>query len=269
MVTCQICGKEFITIDHHTQVAHGIHINEYRKMYPGCDVSDKEFLEKRRAKVKESCSTEEFRSRMSEVARRFHNSEEGQEFREKASERMKAQNQDPEFRRAGQEALRKKYSDPEERRKFSEIVSKNTKLQWERDHDNLAKKVGPHLWVSSVTGDWYRSYAEMFLADQLVYCKIDFGYESRPFKYYCSSKGKIRKYYPDFFLNDLNLFIEVKFTEEDISPLVIEKLKAVKAKGCEIIVVYHDEITKSPSITTFILNKDLDFFLNRTENYLH
>lgn len=264
-VICQICGKEFTTISHHVKVKHNIHIDEYRELYPGQETSDPDWMRIRNEAIKSKCTTQEFRGLMSEISSPYNKSDEA---RKRNSELMRAQNRDPRFIEARKEAVKAKYSIPEEAVKRSIRLSEQAKSQWARNHDEMARKVGPHKWTSEVTRSTYRSYAEMFLAEQLTYAGINFEYEPRSFKYFSLSHNKIRRYYPDFYISDPEIFIEVKYDEDAVNESVIEKINAVRSSGYIIIIVYHKEIVKSPSVTSYILSEDISTFISRTDGYI-
>ena len=260
-VTCNICGKKFITIGHHIKIKHGVSIEEYLKMYPNATISSEEFLNDRREKVKKSCNTEEFRSKMSEIG---YKNNSRPERRKQSSEILKSLNKNPEFRELGIKAWKEKLKDPVFYKEHSELLSKNAKEQWSKDYDNLSKKVGPHIWKSEMFEKPFRSFAEMFLAEQLLVSGIQFSYEKHYFKYYCSEKNKIRKYNPDFYLTDYDLFIEVKYKESVIDKTTAEKIKAVQSEGKQIILVFHNDIIKSPSVVSYILNNNIQPFIDKT-----
>lgn len=74
----------------------------------------------------------------------------------------------------------------------------------------------------------------------LIYCldnniKIERNVRSFPYKL----EGKIRNYYPDFYLSEQDLYIETK--GRDIGP-VYEKINAVLSAGCQIKILHYEDL---------------------------
>lgn len=103
-----------------------------------------------------------------------------------------------------------------------------------------------------------RSSYELKLAKILTYNNIKFEYEPKNFIY--TYKNKTHIYYPDFYLTDYNLYLEVKPKEFILKELNMIKIRNVRDSGS-----YIEYITEEG-----IFNKDfniLDFIHNILISY--
>lgn len=262
-IKCEICGKGFLTLGHHVKIKHGISIEEYRNLYPQSLTIDKEYAKKMSDTLKVSCGTDEFRKKMSTIASTYANSEEGKRFH---SEKMKRQLQTPgNILGKGAKALKYRLKTDESfRKKYSLIQSEKLKRRWSENHDVLASQVGPKKYYTDF--GIFRSYAEKFLAEQLEYTGLDYQYEVSGFVYEDSTRNSTQhRYYPDFYLPKYDLFIEVKYNNSSITERDLCKIRDMSLQHHKnIVVVFQEEILKSPSIVTSILNQDMDKYFNRT-----
>lgn len=230
-------------------------------------------------KIREGILSSDFPSKQSDRMKSFWSSEENKVlrsseiregikssdvFHESISKRMKETWEDDYSRKRLSEHIRKSLSNPEEVRRRSE----KSKNYWSKESSRLKQsKASKSNWknpeyVERVTkgynmfhyttksGDtiYLRSSYEWKVCKYLEDSDIRFKYQMSGYKYIF--EGVEHTYWPDFFLIDLGLILEVKPESFVDNPLVQEKYNAVKECGDNII---------------FVSEKDLDSI----ESFLH
>ena len=185
-VKCQICGKEFEHIPRHLR-SHKISRDEYIKMFPNAKlISDKmsEKLSKNTTKQlsrqwKDSVYRNKKTEKQREVTRKQW--ETNIPYRELMT-------------RINKENNAKQMSDPEYVRYISDKLTDTQKKDWELDSGKIIK---------------CRSSFEFAMYNFLDKNDFNFEYETLWIPY-IDCKGTNRHYKPDFYINNLNLIIEVK-----------------------------------------------------------
>jgi len=100
----------------------------------------------------------------------------------------------------------------------------------------------------------FRSGWELQLAKILESEKINYKYEELRFEYFHTDQNKLRKYIPDFYLQDYNLIIEFKL-KQNLNNWTNEKRDSVKNSGYNFTYVTEKECNKD-SLLDIIYNKN-------------
>lgn len=203
LIECPICGKyNFNNLKSHVKKIHNLTSEEFDKLYPGY-----------------ICFTEEYHKQCSDACKKslesqLSNPEKWSETRKKAAKTYDENHPGLRSRSAKiahanvKEQLKEWWSDPEYRKKMSDKCKKQhenglTEIVV-RSANNGTRK---YLFNGSICTKM-RSSWEVSLAMKMDELGIEFKYEPFSIKY--DMDGETRKYYPDFYINKLNLILEVK-----------------------------------------------------------
>ena len=235
MVKCPLCGKEYrcyVSTEHLLQ-KHGFNNREeVEKLYPGNPLHTEEWLELAgRGGKRTSQHKNEDPEWADLVQKKIHTPQQ----RERQSEAHKNKSYATENSRKKQsEATLKLWSDPS----YRKMQSEKTKKQHEngltqRVLENSGKKRFPYKQYSM------RSKWEVRFAELLDEMGLEWEFESKVFDYHHPDKNKIAKYYPDFFIKDLDLFIEIK-PKSLINKVMSAKIQGVRELGRRITYITED-----------------------------
>ena len=262
-VICPICNKSFKIITNSHVKRHGMDMTCFRETYPNC------ILESESSKLKKSKSaenawgsekrnnilsglrSEESKRKMSEASVRNWGNDELREKRVKTmrevanteeskikfSNNSKETWKNEEFRRKRVEGIRKSVRSKEYRDRMSRI---STEMWKDEEHpkkvlegyrNSYYKK--SFKYNSKLLGEInLRSSYEVTVCEYLDELNVNYEYESIRFDYYF--EGKYHSYYPDFYLKDYDLILEVKPEALENDKRVLAKYNAVVNSGKKI-----------------------------------
>lgn len=248
-VECLMCGKRFKLLCSHVKRAHGISMNDYRKLFPGEPVASLE-VSKRKSEVGKRCakSTHSL-SKDKEAARRKRLSAAAKkQWKDKDARKklVEAQNTGKRTSEAFRESHAAQLREVRKTKKFKDSVSsalsKTAKEMWQDpqkrkdQRERLSKlqaertKAGINSWVNHHTRrdncihvspsgkpTTMRSSWEVKLATDLDNLDVAWVYEPKLFPY--EWDGATHQYIPDFHLPDYDIYIEVRpsyFTDDKL-----------------------------------------------------
>lgn len=251
-IVCPICGNQYRKITGGHLRTHGLNISSFREIYPEMTTECEDHIKIKSENEKKVMADPEFRKTRSENALkmweddkiresringiRSHHSDpkfraecavrssdvwKSDGFRDEMSRRMKEANKNPEVKRKRSDNMLKLWSDP----KFAEKV-----FSGQKRFSKYICKSGKELTLKS-------SY-EVTICKYLDELNIHFIYESKRFHY--MDGGKHHSYYPDIYLPQYDLFLEVKPEVFQDNYLVQKKFNSVIFHGCNIIFVGED-----------------------------
>lgn len=226
-LVCPICGKSDIKmLTTHVSMAHKIKKKEFLEMYPGIKLNTDDMIAQRVNTMCKLWETEGFSDKV-------------------------------------HEALCKEARSVEGRKKRSDRMAKLSKEFWsDEDYCNKHRELGYQFYLKTrdkqkriieYHGLYLRSSYEV---DFVKFCEknnIRFLYESRVYNYVLD--GKVSRYFPDFFLPDYNLIVEIKPEFRTHLPINIAKFNAVVDSGDNIVYVTENELySKNPNFLLDFLN---------------
>lgn len=237
-IVCKICGNHYKRLTYHINKTHNMSKDEYLELYP-----DSEFLSESERSIMSSRMTDknnenwtdpEYRKSRSEFAesqwmdpkyralkiaqvKDQHKYNEGYKeiWRESARSRVLELWKDPDFvskiKLINGERLREwniqSWKDPDYRR---EMINR------------ICRSAGRRV---SYNGTNYRSGWEIYFVKYLESNSIRFDYEINPVEFLYD--GKLHTYIPDFYLPDLNIYVEIH-PECFINDYMKSKIKSVE-----------------------------------------
>ncbi len=250
----------------HLEYKHDLTSYDYKRMYPGAPTHSEEnrkfhsekmkrlnarsdFAEARNKASRERL-TRQFQDpvykamrskRSSEIMKEWHKNN-----KELHSQRMRDRHADPWYkekvRARAREAFKKARIDPAYFEMRSRRSSETMKKRWRDDPEGMARNVVS--WAGKrheYKGIMYRSLGEKLFAEFLT--SLDYGFEYEPcgFKYEHPERGEAT-YIPDFYILDLDLFVEIKGDARCGLEELESKLVAVKRNGYEIALLSRREV---------------------------
>ena len=272
---CLICNKDFkIKYPYHLKTVHGLSVKEYYDKYVKSDGegfcshcnSPTEFSQ-RYFKYKKFCSQscnmayshQEIKNDpVKKEAKRKKNSQIMKKMWSDPDQRSKWVRQFSDFQKENgkiNEIIAEKRKDSDYDQKFRERMGKNgfVSLWKKEDFRELRKECASKQSVQQIAdpnnkwgtrtgkmveynGTIFRSSWELTVAQLLDEKGIDWTYESQTFQY----KGN-RRYTPDFYLKEFNLFLEVK-PETFVDEEVIDKLDSVETEGFNTLLITENNL---------------------------
>ncbi len=226
-IQCRFCGRYLGWVNGRHLATHGLTEEEYLGLYPGARFYTDKMLQGRSSRMKERHKDPVWSERM----------------RKLSSETMAETNRNRDLypawvenqSRACSESLRKTatnmWKDPVIRAKLIKLSSERMKERWRTD-------------PSSMRGYYdgaFRSRLEESFAELLTDLSLTYTYEKHSFSY--EYDGRTRSYIPDFYVEELRTFYEVKPKRFVEGAQLKSKLEAVRRAGYKIEVVT-DELLK-------------------------
>lgn len=289
-VVCPICNKKFKSItNRHLKYTHNISVEEFRNKFPSVCLESEAVVYKRsqsgikawndstkRANILNGLQSEEAYKKMSEKGLSNWSNK---ELRDKRVQTMKQVANTPEAKKRASEVSKRTWSNKEYRekiikgiryatskeeyRKKQSIKSKNMWKDPEHPKRVLegyksSKKKFPFTFKNGKVLQTRSSY-EVRTCKYLEVLGISFEYEKYRFDYYLKesypgyTKG-FHSYYPDFYIPDMDLFLEVK--PEGLDKYIVNqiKVKSVLDSGKRIYFVKEKELKSIKSFREFINN---------------
>lgn len=242
-VVCPICGAKRHNLTKHLRY-HKLTKKEFLEKYPNYQM-----ISERTRNLMVNAAKEEYKYRAEEMARygseamkKYNSSPDkwNEELRMKSSKRLtNTLNRlwkDPNYIEAMRKERSERFNDPEYAKKMQ-----NT--------NSTLKEYEPGLK--------FRSSYEYRLAKKLIEANIPYKYE--PFFIYYTYRGIKKKYFPDFYIPEYNLIIEVKpqFLVND--EMNVLKMKACIDKGYNFIFIteFHLSLIESSSTIERIIMKEI------------
>lgn len=259
-IRCPICGKEFELLSYHLR-KHNITVKDFKKIYPDVKLVTDSMHEKNskrmreisnRPEVKENVSKtsksrwsdESFRKKMEIVHKEVQSDKNLQERKSKA---LKKTWENPEFR----EDIINKQLEAQKRPEVKERKSEAGKRNWE--NPEYRSKIRKHRSVRVLDDGTEMIFASSWEVDVSIFLdemKIPWKYEFRTFDYK-TRDGKDHKYFPDFYIEDGDFYLEVKPKHETADEVNTLKLQSVRDSGYVIEYITQDDI------------EDIDTFKNK------
>ena len=212
-VKCMICGYEGDLLSNHIRT-HGINKYEYRELYTDSKLISEEYSNKLSDKTKEQWRDERFRDIVISSVKASN-----ERNRDILIQRMKDINErqliDKDFkdycsmrRSLGQSNSWKKDWVRNNRvlgmkKSFKRVGYTNKQWDKLRSLDTYQPYKRGVLNGTSYKSSWERYFIEFLLTNSIKYI-----YESNYFKY-IDINNKVRKYYPDFYLSDYDIYVEI------------------------------------------------------------
>ena len=247
LCVCPICNSEYRNLTKHVNMAHKISKEELLNKYPGTKTISEETSKAISESLENNWKDPEYADKCSSY---WRSAEHGKEVSERL---IKVWKEDPdkykipfteharsdEGRATRRNTMKcvvtKLWEDPEyyARRQEAGRIQMEKNLQdpkfgcWGRRENYLYE------------GIYYRSSWEVNLVKFLEALQIKFSYETFRFDY--EYQGSTHKYIPDFYLDDYDLFLEVK-PECRIDEVTDLKLEAVRSSGYKI--YYHTDCSE-------------------------
>lgn len=226
---CMICGRELDRVANHL-ASHNITKKEYLEKFPDAKMMSDEFSERLSNKTKNQWKSQEFREAVTSAVK-LSNAKNRDKLVARMKELNKRQKDDPEFREycssrrsEGQSNSWKKDWVRESRvkgMKASFLKDGYTNKQWDK-----IRGIGGQMYhQGEINGVRYRSSYEKYFLEFLFSNNIEFMYEHKYFEY-TDLDGKVRKYYPDYYLVKYDLYIEIHPVNL-LSERFINKIKSV------------------------------------------
>lgn len=283
MIICPLCEKGFKRILPHVRQSHGFTKEEFTRLYPDTETCTEESRNKSSASNKISCNAPEYLESLSNRVKKYY--EDNPEQKDILRESAKKQWENNVFRSMMSAKAKKQWEDESYRELHSRISKKTATRQWEECREYLIQRITEGwysgdsierqservatLWKNGTyaktsgspkfthtlpTGKVvrFRSKPELNLALALEKLNIDYDYECASIKY--THDGIERTYFPDFFIQYYNLFVEVK-AEYWMNDTVLSKIKAVLNQGHHILLMKDEWFGREESfIQTEILS---------------
>lgn len=243
-VVCQVCGREFNQLNNSHLKTHGIQSSgEYRLKFPGCKLVSDEY-----SLVRSKITTQMIKDNPQVLKFGLLNT-------------LTYSKSDIGRKRSG-EAIRKWSIDNPDKFHANSCRSKPYLIERNKT-DKMRKYIGiynrnkPQGAITRAAASLRRRYAEgtltpaytkgkrflynetlfkynweIYLVKWLEEHNIFWEYEEHIFQYE-SGEGKLRIYYPDFYLPDLDIFVEVKWSKK-VDDEILRKISSVINAGWEI-----------------------------------
>lgn len=283
-IECPLCGKQYQELGwRHLKYSHSLTKEQFLSKFPGFqfrsdklkdkvkkinqEIGNRESVkEKRSKKMKYNYENTDLKEVLREKTFKLWETD---EYRQKVVNAQIESHKDTEVRRKISEANIEKWSDPEYHERVSEKIRKT---QNREDKKKVMRKKSQENWLDaefilkqSLGSSKHKHYIggverplrsswEKTVCSYLDRMGLEYEYEKYQFRY-TSSKGIDRIYVPDFYIRDLDLFLEVK-------PLFrIEKYPDVKLK--------ERAVLESGNNIEFVTDKyveDYDMFKSLVDN---
>lgn len=256
-VECPICGKKLMNMTSHIK-AHGIEIKDFKIKYPNVDLVSESYRSKMSSKMKVVRNRDDVKAKTSENSKRMWGSS---EFKDKMHKIHLEVQSDKDLQSRKSKTLKNTWKRQEVRNRIidaqkkaqsleseKERKSRQGKLNWESKE--YRSKVRKHRSVRILDNGEPMIFAsswEVKVSKYLDSLDIEWDYETLQFEYF-TNDGKSHNYYPDFYLRDLDLILEVKPKHEIELEVNQLKFSSVVSCGRNIMYITQDDIV---NIDTF------------------
>lgn len=257
---CLICGKEFNSrLSPHIISKHNMSTQEYKSLF-GKDVkiTSDNFIKRKANLSRGRKQSQETRTKISKSKKgttawnkgltretdlrveKYSKSKEGKkrtlEQRIRISERTKEGMNNPIVKSKISKANRSRVYTKEQKEKRS-LISRNL---WK--NPNYANKCSnPRYGNKPVyNGTRFMSDTEMLFAKKLDELNIKYKYQAGPFKYLKRRDNKYHNYYPDFYLLEYDLYLEIKYRKNylyGLDDVLEDKLEGMKQLNLKCIIL--------------------------------
>lgn len=233
-VVCPLCGRKFKLISTTHLKVHGYSSpDEFLKDYPGTQLVSKEYSKKR-----------------SEILGKVNQSD---VMRQKASNHAKEMNKDSQRQ---SEKGSKGWTDERRQSKRDQIKSVTDMVNNSPEYDEYRKRRQQGLSYGKRhdyrTEDGrllkLKSFAECIAAKFFEINNFKFEYETVEISYENPWDHRIHKYFPDFYLPDYNLLVEVKPEDKLEDKTVVAKSNAAKSEGYNFMFVTPQDLKRYKSL---------------------
>lgn len=243
-LVCPICGAQKKQLTKHVTMAHKISKEKFLEMYPGTQMISNSTRRKHIEATKKNWEDDEYREKCSS----YWNSD------------LHAQRKSDDMKKRWDEDYDEMmntfvlpYARSEEGRKVrSEVMRRVSNELWKdpeyykrRQRSAQKQQLESSNWRAvtrdKYNGTWYRSKWESYFAKKCDDSEIEFEYEGESFAYSKDDNGFIRKYIPDFYLPQYEIFIEIK-PEVFIDELAKLKSEGVKRTGNKFMFITEKEL---------------------------
>ena len=289
---CPICGTTKKTLYSHVFKTHGLRKKEFYELYPDNELSDKEYSE-RMSKVHKDLCTDEYREMLSRIQiQRYENPDERKKLsdaqkirwgnpieKEKLRESLKELWKDPEYREkmsvARSKGAKKQWEDREKTvDRVEHIREAQTNLwknpEYRENQCNSFREVWKDPEVRKLRLETFsnlkeytrsdgskvkmRSTYEVTCSEYLDRMNLKWEYEKDFYLLWFDSDRRRRYYIPDFYIESLDLFLEVKSDfyynkgREDIE----NRIYQMGLMGHRVVLVRDKELKSFESFSEFI-----------------
>lgn len=225
-VICQLCGKKKGQLTQHLH-RHGYTIEQYKEEFPGTELMCKKLREmhskvgNKQAERLSSQWTEEKRKEQAGIMRKWH--KEHPEVAKAQSKRLAGCTLDETHKRRISVASKKYWQNPNPDHKDNIVYNRNNN-PIAYTNKNGVRKV--------MSGTWEPKFA--------IYLDLlTLGWEYEAFVFAYHFEGKIKNYYPDFYIPYFDLFVEITGWKSKTKPY---KRQAVVDAGEDYIVLKEQDI---------------------------
>lgn len=223
LLKCSICdASNYKTLVKHIRCYHKITIPEYLEEYPDDLIYTKE--------MQENFSKGGYNANKAMRDTGFDFSERSRKARE-----TELKNDPDAYYKRNQRLMQ----DPEFRERATQRILSVSPSYYKYPHEYNGVTI------------YFKSSWELIFAEFLESINIDYEYEKVSIPYYCSTEQRNRLYFPDFYIYDKNLMIEIKPKCDLNDQTVQEKAKACIDKGYKFKFITQDELFNNN------LNEDL------------
>lgn len=265
-LVCPVCGMVCKKITGGHLATHNLNIKSFREMFGNIPTECESHIKKKSDKEKEVMSSESFRKHRSDYAtelwkdknirdsriKSIREHHKDLDFRKECSLRSKKLWKEEDFRNKTVSRMLESNKTDEVKRKRSD----NMKRLW--SDPGFARKVfdSQSRWIKYECVDgsilYLKSTYEETACSFLDTLHIKYLYERRVFKY-CLD-GCTSSYFPDFYLPEYELFLEVKPEKLQNTEIAIAKFNSVLDSGYNIIFIGETELDNIDSFYNKILS---------------
>ena len=264
-IECPICGFKCKKITGgHLKAKHGITIKEFRERFGDLPTECESHIKVKSDAEKEYMSDEAFRKHRSEYAKSSWNDE---EIRNKRTEGIIRHHADDTFREECRIHSKKIWEDKEIREKTIARMLESNKREDVKENrsnamlnnwkdDNFRKKVFDGSKRSTEHISWegnlihLKSSYEIKCCEYMDSLRLHYTYEPKRFHYYYNKKH--HSYYPDFYIKDYDIYLEVKPEKLVGEELNQVKVNSVIREGSNIIFITEKELESKESLLNII-----------------
>lgn len=263
-IECPICKMKCRKITGgHLKSRHGITIKEFREMYPEYPTECVSHIKKKSDREKEVMSDNTFKKKRSEYAKK---SWQDNDIREKRENAIRKHHSDASFRDRCRERSLKLWKDSDFiENTVSKMREANKKeyVKEKRSNELLRRWRLPEykekIFSSKSSVEYVRkdgrklnlkSSYEKSICESLDRLNIEYLYEEKRFSYYFN--GKYHSYYPDIYLPEYDLFIEIKPNKLQRTEVNMKKFESVIKSGNKIVYMGEDYLNNDSKILEVI-----------------
>ena len=263
-VVCPVCGKHYKKITGGHMMTHGLDISSFREKFGDIPTECENHIKLKSINEKKVMSDESFRKHRSESSKmQWKDSK----IREKRVNAIRKHHSDETFREQCREHSKKVWMDDAyKKEKVSRMLESNKRpdVKAKRSKNMLRLWQDPEFvrkafdsqsrWVDYI--DCYgntiklKSSYEVSICSLLSELGINYEYEFKRFGYYFN--GSYHSYYPDIYLKDYDLYLEIKPDKLQGTAVNKAKFQSVLDSGCNIVYVGEDYLDNKDKLLDLI-----------------